>query len=201
MENLDLDITTSGEVTETGLVLRPDLSFDEWQYVVQSLFSVERSINWLIGDALAYGEDKFGEEFAQAVDSLDWKRQRVQNAAWVSRSVQHDTRRNELSWSHHALVASMDKDEQEMWLQRCADEHLSCSSLRKEISASKIVDADNPQETGWRWRFESFNNTDIEIVDYHSGIQMRVDDELIWFSSWKDMMTRLVAEVAHGNYR
>jgi hypothetical protein len=43
------------------------LSYDEWSALVAKLQRVHRSLLWLIGDALVWGEEHLGEMFSQAI--------------------------------------------------------------------------------------------------------------------------------------
>jgi hypothetical protein len=42
-------------------------------------------------------------------------------------------RRDNLTWSHHAVVAALDPDEQDRWLDMAAAERLSVADLRIEL--------------------------------------------------------------------
>ena len=63
---------------------------------------------FIIGDALRYGERRWGETYAQVMDATGMAYQTLANAKWVASRVPVQRRRTELSWSHHAEVASLE---------------------------------------------------------------------------------------------
>ena len=68
-----------------------------------------------LGDWLNYGERKYGEMYTQAIDELDYTKQALKDAKWVSAQVEKSRRRDNLSFSHHREVAPLEPDEQEEW--------------------------------------------------------------------------------------
>ncbi len=63
------EILSSGfELTPTGLVISGNVTYEQWAGKLDQLRLMEGSIQWWIGDALNYGEQRYGEKYAQAVD-------------------------------------------------------------------------------------------------------------------------------------
>jgi hypothetical protein len=48
-------------------------------------------------------------------------------------------RRDNLTWSHHALLASLDAEAQDYWLDRAVGDRLSVADLRVELRAARLV--------------------------------------------------------------
>lgn len=119
-------------ITPTGLDLPDGLPFDVWQAVGEQLKLVERSLMWLVGDWMLYGEGNYGERFSQALDASDYAPQTIENATWVARSISRSRRRESLSWSHHAEVASrqLTPEQQDMLLDIAEAEALTTKELR-----------------------------------------------------------------------
>lgn len=111
------------EFRMTGIGIDPEsrsLNEEKWRQLGDLLFRFERSIQWLIGDWLAYGEannwgntEKIAEDFGYEVKTLyDYTN--------VARTVPFSVRTENLSFGHHKLVArtTMTEEEQSMWLEK-----------------------------------------------------------------------------------
>lgn len=126
-----------GELTPTSLVLHDDVKEDSWASIGAVLGRMARSNQWWIGDWIAHGERKYGETYAQAVNDTGLDEQTLMNYVWVSNSVHPDVRREDLSWSHHLLVAKLTKAQQKRWLEHAAAGGWSVSDLRGELRKSE----------------------------------------------------------------
>lgn len=122
------------EVTPTSWTPLEPMSFDHWQKAGQNLQSIARSVNWLVGDWLAYGERQYGETYTQAIEATGLEVQSLMNIASVARRVDPAYRRRELSWSHHEAVASLKPAEQEKWLDEAEQEGLTVKRLRARLN-------------------------------------------------------------------
>lgn len=132
------------KVEKNGLVIKEGLEPKEWiDGVVKPLRdlidTMHGSALWWWGDALAYGERKYGEMYTQALEQSDYNYGTLRNAKLVSERIELSRRHDNLSWSHHAEVALTieDKNERTQWLKRAEKEGLSKSDLRKAIRISK----------------------------------------------------------------
>lgn len=119
------------------ITFQRDLSLEEWLAVGHLLSLIENARQWWWGDWIVYGEGHYGEDYAQFVDDLGIALHTLQNWAYVSRAIPPSRRRDTLSWSHHAEVASLPPNEQEKWLERAEREKMSRSALRAAIRASR----------------------------------------------------------------
>ena len=131
----------------TCLVLVPGLSFEEWQSTWNSLDQTERSINWLIGDCLLYGEDNWPEEWAQVVEGRYSEKRR--GALWVSRRIPPAERRENLSWSAHRETAALEPAERRELLNMAEREKWGTREIVIEIRRRKeAVRATQPGYNG-----------------------------------------------------
>lgn len=108
------------------------LSFEQWQEAGDALVHVESGVQWALGEWWLYGENNFGEEAAQALP-LNYQLKTIQNAAWVASSIPASRRRVNLSFSHHAEVASLEPAEQDRLLDLAEKDQLSLRALRLAI--------------------------------------------------------------------
>lgn len=129
----------------TQLMFPPNLSFDDWQEVMGTLAHMHRSFRWWVGDALNYGEDRYGEKYAQWLDSTGLSYPSLADTLWVARQIEPSRRRENLSWSHHREIAGLDSKEQDELLKRAAREELTCSSLRAIVKAEIKQEPECPQ--------------------------------------------------------
>ena len=60
-----------GTLRADGYSLPADLTFDEWRGVLDTLHSMQRSVNWWIGDTLVYGERRFPDRHSQALPTAE----------------------------------------------------------------------------------------------------------------------------------
>lgn len=124
---------------ERGLELQGDVTFEEWQAIIVSLFQMEKSRQWWIGDAVIYGEGAYSEMFSQALDDTLIPYRTIQAYARVSSRVSMATRVAELSWSHHRVVSSFIDEDQSYWLRRAREEGWSVAALSREIKGEDVI--------------------------------------------------------------
>jgi hypothetical protein len=126
-----------GEVGSTRLQLRDGLSLAEWRAVGGRLRELKNRMLWWVGDWCAYGECHYGATYTAALAETGYDYQTVANASHVARRFEFYRRRENLSWSHHAEVASLEPAEADRWLDRAMAEHWSQKTLRAAIKAER----------------------------------------------------------------
>lgn len=112
-----------------------DLSFEEttpfevWESYTRGILEMGRRCMRDAGQCLLFGERKYGEKYAQVIDSMRYSPKTLQNATWVVKSVKHwhDT----LSFAHHEVVAALPPKAQEEMLTIADKEGLTVSKLKK----------------------------------------------------------------------
>lgn len=115
-------------------VLPPALPFERWQQIGVTLQQMHRSINWWIGDWLAYGEDHYGEDAYQAVQEITGRGdESLGQTVWIARTYPPHLRIDGVSWTHHRTVADLDPVERSELLLTAAREGWSTRVLRDEV--------------------------------------------------------------------
>lgn len=109
------------------------MSLDEWLRQGRRFGSIGRGAGWWIGDWINYGNAKFGEKYSRASRTTGYDIQSLMNMAYVASRFEVSRRRSDLSWSHHAEVASLTADQQEHWLCLASENGLSVRRLRDEL--------------------------------------------------------------------
>jgi hypothetical protein len=92
---------------------------------------------WCVGDWILYGESRYGDRYREAVDLAGLDYQTVRNYVWVARRFDISRRHENLSFQHHAEVASLTPAEQNRWLDQAEREGWSRNQLRVHVRASR----------------------------------------------------------------
>ena len=101
-----------------------------WKGIWGQLQCIEASLNFIIGDWLNYGLQKYGEKYAYALDATEWQYGHLANCAYVCANVDFSLRNEKLDWSHHAVVAPLAAEEQAKFLTLAAEGGWTVSALR-----------------------------------------------------------------------
>ncbi|WP_239092082.1 LmbU family transcriptional regulator [Streptomyces sp. SID14478] len=115
----------------TGMV------YDEWERAGRQLADVLDSSSWWLGDWLVYGKDHYTDRYQRGIRAAGLSYQTLRNYAWVSRRFDLPRRRPTLSFQHHAELASMPIEEQDLWLDRAEQRRWSTKQLRGAIRAAR----------------------------------------------------------------
>jgi hypothetical protein len=104
--------------TLTGIQISGDPSYEDWIKELDSMFYSDNAIQWAKGDLFLYGEEKFGEKFAQAVDTIRYNPQTLANIMYVCRAFPPSERRPNLVFSSHAECASLEGENRKLALDK-----------------------------------------------------------------------------------
>ena len=136
------------QLTPKGLIAPDSFSEDDWQQLGLLLLRLEGSIQFLIGDWVAYGDDVkwgdgpiFAEKFGRDYGT-------VRNYATVSRQVPLSFRNDKLSYTHHVVVAvdTLTTDQKRYALEYAAENNLSVAKFRQWLNGQlgKSLTPDHP---------------------------------------------------------
>jgi hypothetical protein len=131
-------LTDKVSISETGLSVVSELSYDQWSTLMQTLYRMDTAFQFALGDALNYGENRYGERYAQAMEVTGHSYQSLANYAWVSKAVPIDRRVTGLSWTHHRIVARLDSEQQALMLQRALTERMTVTALGEEVRGKPV---------------------------------------------------------------
>ncbi|HEX4791597.1 MAG TPA: LmbU family transcriptional regulator, partial [Actinospica sp.] len=123
--------------TRVGLQMPPAMNFDDWEQAGRRLAGILDSSAWWLGDWLVYGKDNYADRYQRGIRAAGLKYQTLRNYAWVSRRFDQSRRRAKLTFQHHAEVASLPLDEQELWLQRAEELSWTTKQLRTAIQEAR----------------------------------------------------------------
>jgi len=126
------------EISKNKLEFDPSLTFDEWIEAGRFLKQVEGSVQFWVGDWLNFGKRKYEHgKYEQALIDLGYEYGTLADFSYVSNSVESSLRNENLGFRHHKEVAPLPPGEQEQWLEKAEEEHLSVRELRTQIKEAK----------------------------------------------------------------
>jgi len=126
------------KTTQTALIIPEGTPFEEWESIGGKLRQVAGAVQWWIGDWLNFGEKHYGEKYAQALDATDYDYGTLRNKAWVSSRFELSRRHDNLSFSHHQEVASLDPDEADKLLAQAEVENWTSGDLREKVHPKQL---------------------------------------------------------------
>jgi hypothetical protein len=131
---------SSGALSKIAWVPQGDVGHSDWLATGRRLGAIGRCSQWWIGDWVRYGTAKWGEKYAEAARVTGYDTASLRNMAWVAARFDPSLRNDQLTWSHHVLLAPLDVEAQREWLRRASDERLSVADLRLELRALRKGD-------------------------------------------------------------
>lgn len=127
-------------ITPTGIQFNEELTFDEWDSLGQKLAPIGKSIGFIIGDWINYGEGRYGEKYEEALERTGLVYQTLRDFSYVARKVEMSLRNDNLDFSQHRVVAKLKTDdEKEYWLSMADKHDLSVRRLRKSINFGRLA--------------------------------------------------------------
>jgi hypothetical protein len=110
-----------------------ELTFDDW-FADGALFD-EHDPGWAIGDWLSYGVAHFGNCYGAAALATGLGRQTLMQMARVAGQFAPARRREGMSLELHAVVAQLDSDSQDDWLDLAREQELNSRQLQAQLNA------------------------------------------------------------------
>lgn len=185
-----------GEVTPVSWQPPAELTFEEWTAIGNTLQQVGASLNWWIGDWLNYGERKWGEMYAQAIEVTGWNYETLRTAKWVAGNVNLSIRIDKLSWTHHRYVADLPPDEQADWLNRALTDGWRSKQLRDAIKASKQLSPILPLPELPHTNGNGYHDNDLDDLPFTTLPQMQEEADEI-----SDIPPAVVEYIQHAHVR
>ncbi|TDD82049.1 LmbU family transcriptional regulator [Actinomadura rubrisoli] len=127
--------------TAVGLQIPSELTFEDWERAGRQLSGIVNSSAWWLGDWLVYGKEHYRDRYERGILAAGLQYQTLRNYAWVARRFEMVRRRPALSFQHHAEVASLAVEEQDMWLDRAEEMRWATKQLREGIRLARANEA------------------------------------------------------------
>jgi hypothetical protein len=125
--------------SEVGIQFDPATTWEEYEEIALSVGRANRGLQWIAGDVAHFGEQKFGEQYAQVLDELGYPIETLGNLKWVCGRFPIDRRRRELTFKHHKAVAGMKPETADLWLDSAVKEKWSGSTLEDNIKNERAL--------------------------------------------------------------
>jgi hypothetical protein len=143
----------------TSLELEEDLTLAEFERLLGFVEHLDNSSPWWVGDALLWGEERYGDRVFQLIEGAGWALHTRQTRLRVSMRVAENVRMADLSWSHHREVALLDDpNDQRRWLELALSDGWSARELGSRMDAEPDgggvgarSSAPAPPETVYDW--------------------------------------------------
>jgi hypothetical protein len=124
-------------LTPTSWAADCELGVSEWVEQGRCLGAIGRGSAWWIGDWVRYGSVRYGDKYAAASQVTGYDAHSLMNMSYVASRFEPSRRRPGLSFSHHAVLAGLSPDDQELWLDRAEAGGLSVRALRIELRKAR----------------------------------------------------------------
>jgi len=121
----------------TGLVVIGEPTLEECGEAAQYIYFVGKMAPIWLGDLLNWMECKWGEGYAQVLDSTGFAYQTVANSKSVMGRVPHEVRQNDLTFTHYSQVASLPPPQQERLLRQAKSKELNTSEFKRVVRREK----------------------------------------------------------------
>jgi hypothetical protein len=121
-----------------------EIDIRDWLRAGQRLGTMTRCGQWWIGDWVRYGNGRWGEKYKEASRITAYDVQSLRNMAYVAGRFEVSRRRYKLTWSHHAEVSSLDREDQDRWLELAEAERMTVADLRIELRAVRRAESNEP---------------------------------------------------------
>ncbi len=118
-------------MTKIGLHIPDDVTPDELMDVGQVIHGLQSSIQWIVGDLMNGMKRIYGDSYQRVATELGYEVKTVQEWASICRKV--SIRMEGLTFGHHQVVAPLEPEYQEQWLQWAVSSGASISVMRQAI--------------------------------------------------------------------
>lgn len=163
MQN-DIQLAPKCEFKRNGLLISPDMKFEDWMSLGGKLKTMNGAIHFWIGDWLCFGERKYGETYSQAMSETEYSYKTLSNDKWVASRIAFSRRREGLSFDHHASVAEFEPEDQELLLNQAEEHKITSAKFRKLVYQYRINLDLGPEMTAEQIQSAQVPHADFDTV-------------------------------------
>ena len=135
-----------GSISPVAWLPPEGLEYRDWLLEGRRIGVLSRGSQWWVGDWLLYGTGRWGEMYVAAAKATGYDPKSLRNYRYVASRVSVSLRKDNLTFGHHALLASLDPANQCHWLERAVHDRLSVEDLRGELRARSGGELREPSE-------------------------------------------------------
>lgn len=139
-----------GEILILAASIPDGATFDEWLAIGRDIAARKRSIDWQMGDWIAFGHAQFPQQIELALGDVVGDTRTVRRIVRTVKAFPAHLRDPSLSFEHHAHVADLPVQEALPLLKRARTEHMSAKRVRIEAMLRKVENGQIlPREEDW----------------------------------------------------
>ncbi len=130
------------EILPFGVRANRPVDYDEWAENLRAVLRMGRALPWIIADMVIYGEDRWGERYAQAIEATGYSYQTLQNFVWVGRRIGYTERAAYpgLTFGHWSEVARLEPSLRCALLDQAVADEWSVRDLRAAVRGLEAAD-------------------------------------------------------------
>jgi len=115
------------------------LTHDQRAAIAAGIKEMEWGRQWLAGDTANEWEEELGEEFWNTwANELGYTYPSLRNNQRVCAAIPPNIRRSwYLRFGHHVVVYDLNREDMEMWLDRCVEEGWSVAEFRRQVKGGR----------------------------------------------------------------
>lgn len=121
----------AGEISPIHWHPESDIDFERFADACHALQQIESGHQYWIGDALIYGKEKYGEEYAQAIP--DGKADTWRQYEWVCSRVPVEIRKHLTGYAQARIMARLTLERQQALVRECKPLALTSRALADEV--------------------------------------------------------------------
>lgn len=155
-------------ISKIGLQIAEGVNVDEWQAFGQHIRMMETSIQWIIGDWLAYGEREYGKTYQEVAELTGYTYETLRNLVWVARQFEMSSRNDNLSFGHHQTALALCEGHAEVafqWLTTASENGWSIKKMSDEIKGIPLAPPPPKGRMAKFWtNFEGFAKKNAQLA-------------------------------------
>ena len=127
-------------LNQRSLIIPDGTEFPIVERMLKGLRILGDSSNFWMGDLLIFAERNFGEMYSQLVDASDYDEKSLVDMMRVCTGISPAVRRDELSYSHHREVTTLNMEQQKKLLDIAVTQKLTVRQLRDLVQNKEKVE-------------------------------------------------------------
>ena len=120
-----------------GEHLRDPLTHEQRVAKALEIKNAEWNRQWIAGDTANQWRAELGEEAEQYISDFGYVQESIANIMRVCEAIPKNIRRAELRFSHHVVMLGLNREDMDMWLDKCEEEQWSVAEFRRQVKGTK----------------------------------------------------------------
>lgn len=114
------------------------LTHDQRVAIAAKIKDTEWNRQWVAGDTANAWRAELGEEAEQYISDFGYVQESIANIMYACEQIPPAFRNAALRFSHHLVVLGLNREDMEMWLDKCVEEGWSVAEFRKQVKGTKV---------------------------------------------------------------